>query len=287
MIKRFVKDVINLILYSNLWIALAAAFMVFETQLLLTQQVWINSLVGFIFCGTLFLYAVHRIVGLNKVRLEDRKGRYLIIQTFKHHIIIYALISGVGAGILFFWLEWSVQLSLIIPSILSLAYVLPFLSGKKRLRDLSYVKIFLIAMVWPAMTVLLPAIQLGLSSHGMVSLLLIEKFFFLLAITLPFDIRDLAIDQYNDVKTLPTILGVKKTIWLSELLLLPTLAIFLFFFNLDFISLPVLVSHFLSIILTGLIIGFTPKIRHDYYFTGLLDGTMILQPVMIFIGTTF
>ena len=70
-----IRAIINLILYSNLWIALAALAMAAQTQLLLSGQVQPTPLLGFILFATLFLYAVHRIVGLEKAQPFLKKGR--------------------------------------------------------------------------------------------------------------------------------------------------------------------------------------------------------------------
>ncbi|MEZ4982648.1 MAG: hypothetical protein R2769_13900 [Saprospiraceae bacterium] len=74
------------------------------------------------------------------------KGRFVTINYRKTDIFIIAAIAGVAAIWYFFQLKWHTQLALIVPAIISLGYVFPILGPYGRLRDLNYIKIFLIAI---------------------------------------------------------------------------------------------------------------------------------------------
>ena len=84
---RLIEKILDLILYSNCWIAIAAAAMCLQTQFLLTRRLAFGSLLGFVFSATLFLYAVHRIVGLKKMNTFEERGRYAIISRFHSHML--------------------------------------------------------------------------------------------------------------------------------------------------------------------------------------------------------
>lgn len=257
-----------------------------QTQFILTKQLKINWLLGLIFFSTLFIYALHRIIGISKVAEFRNMERYAIIEKFRHHISFYALISGIGVAICFFKLALTIQLSLIIPGLISIGYVLPFLSGKKRLRDLNHIKIFLIAIVWSWVTVFLPALELGLTHTLSVSLMIFERAIFIFAITLPFDIRDLKVDSHSQVKTIPAAIGIQKTMLLATLSL--TIAFVLSILNWKYgeYDLNILIGMFLSMIATWFLIKQSDKIKHDYFFTGLVDGTMIFQFIFV-VGVYF
>ena len=47
-----------------------------------------------------------------------------------------------------------------------------------------------------------------------------ERFLFIMAITIPFDIRDLKIDNQVGLKTIPSILGIKKSKMIAYFLLI-------------------------------------------------------------------
>ena len=107
------------------------------------------------------------------------------------------------------------------------------------LRTIPSLKLILIALIWSWVCVVTP--QLLFFSHVDFSFSIIV-FTFILAITIPFDIRDLNYDSEN-LKTLPQIVGstVCVLIALSILLVL----IFYSYFNLDKVGLCYL---FLSLI---------------------------------------
>ncbi|MEM9931700.1 MAG: hypothetical protein AAF840_17975, partial [Bacteroidota bacterium] len=130
------KKLLHLILYGNFWIALAGLAMCVQTGYLLSGQWRLSSYSLFVGCGTLALYALHRTVGLNKVKAFQEKGRYQIIATYRNHILIYAAIGSIVGAYLFLGFSLQLQLALILPAGLGLAYVLPLFGNGRRLRDL-------------------------------------------------------------------------------------------------------------------------------------------------------
>ncbi|MEL6719869.1 MAG: UbiA family prenyltransferase [Bacteroidota bacterium] len=281
--SSFFIKFLNLILYSNFWIAAAAVATTAQTFFLLEGKIIEFNFLLFVFSCTLFIYAIHRIVGLQKVKPFQSKGRYFVISTFKSHIIVYAIAAGISAFVCFWQLHLYVQLSLIIPGIISLAYVLPMLAGKKRLRDIHLIKIFLVAIVWAWVGVILPTLQMERELNAEVWWMVAERALFIFAITLPFDIRDLQIDEHASVQTIPAKIGIK---W-SKILAFIALGLMLFCSWQN-----VLLTTYsngngwallLSAISTGTFIFFSDKKMHDYYFTALLDGTIIFQFLFIFL----
>ena len=49
--------------------------------------------------------------------------------------------------------------------------------------------------------------------------MLLERFLFVFAITIPFDIRDMEIDIKEGLKTIPVIMGKKKAMMIANILL--------------------------------------------------------------------
>jgi 4-hydroxybenzoate polyprenyltransferase len=235
------------------------------------------ALLGLIFFSTLCIYALHRVMSVEKMDKALNVERFNVIAEYKSHILIYIIISIIGGGICFFYLKNSTQLALLIPAILSLAYVVPFLGIQKlRLRDLHFVKIFLIAIVWSYVTVILPLIEFEFLLEDQALGMIIDRFLFVFLITLPFDLRDWEIDKRNNVITIPAKIGVKNTLILIYLVLIIWLLLVwqIYTFN---IALALTISG----VSTGFFISFAPSQKHDYYFTALLDGTMIIQCLLI------
>jgi len=170
---------------------------------------------------------------------------------------------------------------LVIPSILSLGYVLPFVKGNKRLRDFDYIKIFLVAIVWGVITVLMPILERTTDLTLSHFLILSERMFFIFAITLPFDIRDLKIDAHIAVKTIPSMIGIKKT----KKLALFSLVLVMVFAGMNVYLGTYQLVHFVAIMIscfsTLLFVNYSDKTDADYFFTGLMDGTMILQFLLV------
>jgi len=251
--------------------------MLLQTQFLLTKYLQFTPLIGLTFCATLFLYALHRIVGLAKVQPFTEKGRYQVISKFKSHIIGYAVLAAIG-GLYFFWqVAWAIKLALIIPAILSLGYVLPILAGKKRLRDFNFIKIFLIAIVWAWVAVFLPFLENETTLGYSFFLLFLEKALFIFAITLPFDIRDLKVDAHTAGQTIPAKIGARKTKYLAAFCI--GISVLLAFLNvyLHFYDLLTGFALLFAGLITVVIISYSDKTEEDYFFTGLVDGTMLIQ----------
>ena len=281
-----IRKIIDLFLYSNVYIAVAAVALTAQTQLILFGEFELDTLSVLVFFATMFIYASHRLVGLFSVKKFLKEGRFHIINTYKNHIWIYTGIAVIGLIYAFFQVSFRVQLALVLPGLISLSYVIPFLGLKKnrklRLRDLNWIKIFLIAIVWAYVTVILPIIEIRSVSWSDV-LIFVERAVFIFMITLPFDIRDLKVDQYNNVKTIPAVYGIPFTMKLvfTSLIFLLILASANYLFVPDS---PIYFAAFglwLSLISTYIFIRISIDKTDDYYFTGLLDGTMWLQFVCV------
>lgn len=276
-----IKKIIDLILYGNFWIALGALALTFQTQLILKGSFQLDNVSWFVFFATFLLYALHRIVGI--LRLKDflEIERFAVISRFRHHIIIYAVLASIGALYFFFQLIWQVQLALFIPAFLSLGYVLPFFGKKRRLRDFDQIKIYLIVGVWAFVTVILTFIDSGRALNFEIIFMILERGIFIFAITLPFDIRDLHVDQHGKVKTIPAVIGIDKTKQLSYATLALALVLAIINYYSGFYDLKIGIGLAISYLISAWLISFSTTERHDYFYSGLLDGTMILQFLIV------
>lgn len=285
---------INFVLYSNLWISIAAITMTAKTLFFLNEPIfeW-TPVYGFVFSATLFIYAGHRVIGLKKSEAFTNKGRYKIIAEHKSHIIIYAVLGFIGTVVFAFFLSWKTWLYMAIPGFISVGYIFPIFSRaeKKRLRDFDDIKIYFVAVVWSVVSVLLPFVEYGHNNYWFLLLSILEVFLFVFAITIPFDIRDLKVDNYNNVKTIPARLGVVQAKKIALLLLILSYMTLLININcVDFVSIlsnNILIFISISYLVTYLLIYFSDNRKKDFYYTGFLDGTMILLPISIVLGGLF
>src|SRR5690606_22764939 len=147
----------------------------------------------------------------------------------------------------------------------------------------------LIAIGWSFSCVLLPIVE-GSARHLVdikiadIVLLVGKRLLFIAAITVPFDIRDLFQDKHFNLKTIPVLLGERKAYLFCQLLLVIYVSLLLMFtreFNADFWALT------LTAAVSGWLILKSEIKKDEFYYFGFIDGTMILQFLMILLFNLF
>jgi hypothetical protein len=102
-------------------------------------------------------------------------------------------------------------------------YTLPFFPTKRNARNWAGLKIYIVAICWVGVTLLLPIINSNLPFTIEVLSLALQRFILVFVLILLFEIVDLKTDDLH-LKTVPQQIGVKKTKLIGSFLLL----IFLF-----------------------------------------------------------
>lgn len=280
--KKPLLSILNFYIYSSIHISITATLFVAETYFFVCQEIDLFYL-GLVFCSTLFIYSVHRIIGISKISKGLIEGRYSIILKYKSHLKVYAAVSIIG--LLYFLSQTSLtNLYFLIPlGVMSMMYTLPLLSNQRRLRDYHYIKIFLIAIVWAGIAIG-PMLTNGHSILLVILLILfLEKIIYIIAITLPFDIRDIDIDKSLITKTIPQSIGKKKTyLWIYALLILgfASYAVSSFMDNQASVIPYILMAYLLSLIAVYASKGKSS----DYLYSGLLDGIIGIRSVVVIFG---
>jgi 4-hydroxybenzoate polyprenyltransferase len=277
---------IRALIQSNVYIALAAVSLTIETQIQLGNQPQWHPYLFIIFFATLFEYNLHRLITVltNKQALNSEKHRW-VRENLKWFYILVSL-SVTGFAVVALFAKKEVLMTFAPIAFLTMFYSIPLSGTKKnlfRLREIPFLKIFLIALVWSTATILLPIVQ-SENSFGKahVAAMLIERFLFILAITIPFDIRDLEADLHAGLKTIPMALNEKRAMILSYLLLLSFLLISVIhyqFRNEWYISGAIGIS----VLTTYAFLKFPYFKNSNYYHYGILDGTMLLQGMLVLI----
>lgn len=275
--------ILHFYLYSSLHIAGCAMAITAYSYLSIPYTRVDFGYVGFVGASTLLLYSLHRIVGINKSSNYATQGRFAIIIKYKSHLIIYSIVSALYCLYAYYTFDWSRRLLLVIPATLSLSYSLPIFIGSKRLRDFHWIKIFLIAICWAVITCTIPFYETNGLCNSTILLLTIERAMFIFAITIPFDIRDREIDKSTDVITLATRFSdatLKRISWLA---LIVATAITMLLYTQDVYNTLTTLSLVLTFIVTAYLVHLTQERRSDYFYTGLMDGTMILPLILIYL----
>ncbi len=284
------------VVFGNIWVSFSAVCMFWATEELCHIKLKSISAI-FIFGGTLFIYNFHRLFRMKAIYAKHTSERHAWIIKNQRHVIALTLLGfilAIAGGFQFFTLE---RTWILIPFIvITLLYVTPiFKMGGTwiRLRDVPYVKIFLVALVWTFVTVCLPLVILpdftfqSLLNPNII-LTASNRFLFFFAITLPFDIRDLEHDRKNGVRTFASLLGVVGVKNFSRILLVIVTLIALY----CYIQGYYFPGHALAIIVscasTSWLISKVDENSNEYYYSGWLDGSLMDQYFwIVFFGSMF
>lgn len=214
--------------------------------------------------ATISGYNFVKFAGIAKLHHQSLTLNLKVIQVF----------SFIAGGILIYLLfqQSFEQLWLLVSlAIVNFLYAVPFLPKDKSLRSLRGTKIFVIALIWTCAVVVYPGIDsiLGSVSQNLI-LRFVQVFCFLIAITLPFEIRDITGDR-AELGTIPQILGVKKTKILGYVLSIV-------FLGLSFVLNPAIIPNIPEIIVFGIVLFIIVKSNPDrpFYFTAFwVEGVPI------------
>ncbi len=288
--KAFLS-LIKFFIYSNIYVALCVT--VFTHLTYIIYNIHKNNLfvvLLMVFSFTFFTYNGQRIYRLNKKIIEKDKLSERLKWVIKHKtpLALSSLIFGLIGLMCTLFIDVYCFLILIPMGGLSIFYVLPlipFYKNSPSLRDVPYIKIIAIGITWAIAIVWLPMVDtqyyLGMNSITLLFAAL-QAFLFVIAITLPFDVRDIKFDELTNLKTIPRLIGIKKTVIFSELLLSGSIVL-LYYLPIGFYFYPMV----LGIIITMLIIGFTTEKRNEIFYAGLVEGTVIILYCCVIITSLF
>ncbi len=274
---------------TNLFIAFSAAALTIQTQLQLGMSPHFHPYLFLIFFATLFDYNLHRLVTIvtNKEALNSDKHSWVLKNITLFYWLI--IISVVGFLLAVIDADKKVLLTLAPIALLTVFYSLPIFKNKKsifRLREIPCLKIFLISFVWSAATIFLPIIQSGMyHNKENIIAMLAERFLFVFAITIPFDIRDMEADTTEGLKTIPLLIGKKKALQLSNMVLLLFSCICLVHYS-DSILWWLNCAFIFSAATTFIFLNSKKLQTKNFYHYGILDGTLLLQSTLVFICYT-
>lgn len=263
---------------------MAALSLTLETQIALGMRPQWHPYLFIIFFCTFLEYNLNRLVIIvnNKIALNSGPHKW-VKQNLRFFLSLIALsIAGLFAALAFAKKE--VLMTLVPLGCITFMYSMPVFKYQKiifQLRQIPYLKIFVIALVWALSTVLLPLMHSKLNiDRAEISLLLMERFFFVFSVTIPFDIRDMIADKQIGIKTIPLLINENNARVLSYFSLLVFYVICLFHYRLSnaWYTLGALsvsaVSTFIAL--------YVEKVRKQlFYHYVILDGTLLFQGLLV------
>lgn len=219
--------------------------------------------------GTFIVYNFQRLVKHHKVANKSPHLQWVD----KHYkgLVFSIILAGVGfVYSLFQVINWNTEIVILggIIGAICFFYVIPI--NQKNLRELPLLKIHLISIVWIFIVAFFPLIN---EQHGELNNWLFgaSHYLYILAICIPFDIRDLVHDDASQ-KTIPQLIGIQSAKTIGILCLVA-------FIILAFYFMPQLAESklfLMAVIVQVFLVYFTTKTRDDLYFGGAIDGAILL-----------
>ncbi|MCG1035644.1 hypothetical protein [Polaribacter sargassicola] len=196
----------------------------------------------FIFFGTITGYNFVKYAGVAKLHHRSLTNDLKAIQIFSFlcFLALCYFAFQIKLNTLFFTIPFT---------LLTVLYAVPFLGGfEKNLRQISYLKILVVAFVWAGFTVLIPLLDSGKEISFKITMLTLQRFLVVIILILPFDIRDVKYDVIS-LQTIPRKIGIKKTKKLGLILLVFALLLEYLISSSSLLKTPFMLFFFLTIIL--------------------------------------
>lgn len=282
---KALKNILQLILYSNIFIGVCAVALALTNQITVEGEIHFSNTYWFVFFSTMFTYSFLKFRGAGKGASDTSHRTWAQdhVQLSKN-ILLIALVAAVS---FFFMLSRQQQIIVGALALVTLFYGfvdIPLLQPARKLRDFGYLKTLFVAMVWSVTTVVVPLSGTFVETDMLVFLLL-RRFLFILALTIVFEIKDLKSDEEYQLQTIPMRLGVSNTKLLAQgilfLLMLINLVQYFFF---DVVLMNMLAVN-LSLLVSILCIQPVNEDTSDGWYYWLLDGMMILQFIFVYAAT--
>ena len=274
----------NFLLFGNVYVALGTFCLIQSTviQLQLKSHLFSYSLLAFF--ATLFIYNFQRVfyVPQQNTALHSVRRTWIFDHPLTLKILALAGFSGVVIALFYTGFQVIFYLSPLL--LLSLAYFTPFI----KLRKNAFFKLVTLVLVWTTVTAVVPILLMGTSIFETKNLLhLLVRFLFMAAICIPFDIRDLRIDQADNIATLPHLLGENKTRRLAMIFMFTYDVLIVVEYVLQMLPAIIFIALFVSALINTILVWLSSSERSEYFYVAGIDGTMIFQGGLLLLMTIY
>nr|WP_262899749.1 hypothetical protein [Winogradskyella alexanderae] len=219
--------------------------------------------------------------------------KYFGIAKFHHRrlanwlkaIQVFSLFSFFGLAYYAYYLILNTKFLIAILGIITFLYAIPllprtyFVDDNSNLRQISGLKVYVIALVWSLATVLLPTLQNEIIVNNDVLITVIQRFLYVFVLMMPFEIRDL---NYDSIKlgTIPQRIGIKKTKIIGILMLIPFF--FLEYFK-DELKANQIIINLIITFITALFLVFSNKEQSKYYSAFWVEALPLFWLVLVLV----
>ncbi|MDD7886393.1 hypothetical protein [Flavivirga sp. 57AJ16] len=274
---RFVKQLFNFYLNSSIHVALSVFSLTWIT-LIEFGVPYDKSLLYFVFFASITGYNFVKYFGIAKFHHRSLTNWLKWIQIFSFFCFLFMCYYA-------FKLNAKTLICIVGFAIVTFLYAIPFLPKRffldkqHNLRSIGGLKIYLIALIWSGVTVLLPLINNDYGINMDVILTAIQRYLFVIVLMLPFEIRDLRYDSLK-LSTIPQRIGVKQTKIMGGILLL--LYFFLAFFKSEKSGVQLIVLMMITCI-TLLFLMFSKIEQGKNYSAFWVEGIPMVWLILLFL----
>jgi hypothetical protein len=278
--KTLFKKIFQFFIFSNLFIALCAAIMVWQAKQFIQFPVNIFPLQLFLFFATLTSYSFHWY--LTKAEQGNMSVRITwLLQNKKIHLPFFCL-GFAGSVILFFtflqYWQW------FLPAVLlTFLYSAPKISFVffQFIKKIIIAKTLLLSIVWAYVTTALPFIIDGGKWQWAYTIFCLYRFSFIMAICILFDVRDKAYDSLAGIRNMVTwfpLKTVKIIFWIMIVFNVISIGT-MFYYNTKWTN---LLAELTPTIILVVLLKPALKTNNDYLFYVVLDGLMALSAMLLY-----
>ncbi|GAA4239998.1 MULTISPECIES: hypothetical protein [Winogradskyella] len=265
------KRIFNFYLNSSIHVALAAYALAWITLIEMNVD-YDKSLLSFVFFATITGYNFVKYFGIVKFHHRSLASWLKALQVF-------SFLAFLAMCYFVLKLEFNALVLIVILGIITFFYAIPIMVPKqylfddhKNLRQVSGLKVYLIALIWMLTTVLLPMLNNDIVMSPDSVIIGVQRFCYVLVLMLPFEIRDLNYDSLK-LATIPQKIGVKNTKIIGVALLVVFLMLEFFKDELLDVSIIAIV---ITTIITLVLLLLSNKNQSKYFSAFWVEGLPII-----------
>ena len=265
---KVLKQILNFYINSSIHVALSCFSLVKITYLMLNISAD-NSIAYFAFFGTIVGYNFVKFDALARANKNNMRIQLKAITTFS----FVSLLIGIY---FYFKLQHSTKIIAAFFLILTILYTLPFFPNTKNARNWAGLKIYIVAICWVGVTVVLPILNSEISFQNSFYIIALQRFFLIFSLILIFEIIDLKTDDPH-LKTVPQQIGVKNTKILGFILLIIFcgLGFFNSNFSFQFMGFQLLLNFVIAFVI-AIFLYFSNENRSKHYTSFWVESIPVL-----------
>jgi hypothetical protein len=265
---NFLRQLLAFYINSSIHVAVSCFALVNITYLIVNIPSN-NAVACFAFFGT--------IVGYNFVKFDAlaRANKNKMRNQLKG-ITAFSFVSLLMVVYYYFKLQNITKIVAAFFLIITILYTLPFFPNTKNARNWAGLKIYIVAICWVGVTVIMPILNSGLAFQQPLFIILSQRLVLIFTLILIFEIIDLKKDDPH-LKTVPQQIGVKNTKILGFVLLIIFCGLGFFNGNINSnIQILGFLLNFVIAIVIALFLYFATENRSKYYTSFWVESVPIL-----------